>query len=79
MTQKLYTQIIQPDFNSLEEYTANRESLENETLDIYSRIIRKSVVNEIRPDIMESSGSLQLCGEERDIGYPSCSNRQGST
>lgn len=74
MTRKLCTQEIKSDPNSLEAYTANRLiPLEKETSgvrpigigEVLRRIIGKAIVNEIRPDIMESSGSLQLCGGQK--------------
>ena len=66
--------MIQSDLNSLEAYTANRLiPLEKETSDVrpvgigevLRRTISKAIVNEIRPDLMESSGSLHLCGGQK--------------
>ena len=74
MTQKLCTQVIPTNSNSLEAYTSNRLiPLEKETSgirpigigEVLRRIIGKAIVAEIRPDIMESSGSLQLCGGQK--------------
>ena len=75
MTQKLCMNEV-PDQNvsSLEAYTASRlVPLEKQPSgirpigigEVLRRIIGKTIVNEIRPEIMESSGSLQLCGGQK--------------
>ena len=76
MTRKLCTQeIINPtEVNSLEAYAASRlVPLEKEPSgirpigigEVLRRIVGKTIVAEIKPEIMESAGSLQLCGGQK--------------
>ena len=75
MAQKLCTIELQEEhLVSLEAYTASRlVPLEKEPAgirpigigEVLRRIIGKAIVAEIRPEIMESSGSLQLCGGQK--------------
>ena len=75
MTQKLCTiEMPEENLDSLEAYTASRlVPLEKEPAgirpigigEVLRRIIGKTIVAEIRPEIMESSGSLQMCGGQK--------------
>ena len=77
MTQNLCTRqipVTERPSNSLEAYTANRliPLLKAPTGirpigigEVLRRIIGKAVINEIKPEIMESAGSLQLCAGQR--------------
>ena len=77
MTQHLCTRqipITENPSNSLEAYTANRlipllkapSGIRPIGIgEVLRRIIGKAVINEIKPEIMESAGSLQLCAGQR--------------
>ena len=74
MTRTLCTQIINNETNTLEAYIACRLiPLENQPSgirpigigEVLRRIVGKAIVTEIKGDIMECAGSLQLCAGQK--------------